>query len=113
MQSHTVSDHEVVFLMNESTARKRSASTENPCVACARPLPPGHDFCKAKHLAESEHGLRHALRVSRRHEVAATPERPQSRKRRPSPSSDFRPSCGGSLQKRSRKQPEPERAPFC
>ncbi|KAF8765443.1 hypothetical protein HU200_008588 [Digitaria exilis] len=147
MTCSAVSDHEVVFL-NECPARKRSASMENPCVACARPLPPRHDFCslffkmrhrhcttchtlsrlttrrgraridlsvQAKHLGESEHGLRRALRVSQRHEEAATPERPQSRKRqrRPSPSSDFQPSCGGSLQKRSRKQPEPERAPFC
>nr|CAB3447463.1 unnamed protein product [Digitaria exilis] len=123
MTCSAVSDHEVVFL-NECPARKRSASMENPCVACARPLPPRHDFCSlffkmrhrhAKHLGESEHGLRRALRVSQRHEEAATPERPQSRKRqrRPSPSSDFQPSCGGSLQKRSRKQPEPERAPFC
>jgi hypothetical protein len=44
MQSHTVSDHEVVFL-NERTARKRSTSAENPCAACARPLLPGHDYC--------------------------------------------------------------------
>jgi hypothetical protein len=44
MQSHAVSDHEVVFL-NERTARKRSASAENPCAACARPLASGHDYC--------------------------------------------------------------------
>lgn len=43
-QSHTVSDHEVVFL-NERTARKRSACAENPCAACARPLSSGHDYC--------------------------------------------------------------------
>ncbi|RLM80018.1 hypothetical protein C2845_PM12G22590 [Panicum miliaceum] len=114
MQSHTVSDHEVVFL-NERTARKRSASAENPCAACARPLTSGHDycslFCKVKHLGESEHGLRRALRA-RRQEEAAAPE-PQGGKRRPSPASDAGPSCAGSLRKRSRKQPEPERAPFC
>ncbi|CAL5020475.1 unnamed protein product [Urochloa decumbens] len=120
IQSHTVSDHEVVFL-NERTARKRSASAENPCAACARPLPSGHDFCslfcKVKHLGESDHGLRRALRVSRRQqqeEEAAAPET-QSGRRRTSSSSppDAGPSCGGSLRKRSRKQPEPERAPFC
>ncbi|KAG2660347.1 protein RGF1 INDUCIBLE TRANSCRIPTION FACTOR 1-like [Panicum virgatum] len=114
IQSHAVSDHEVVFL-NERTARKRSASAENPCAACARPLASGHDycslFCKVKHLGESEHGLRRALRV-RRQEEAAAPE-PQGGKRRSSPASDAGPSCGGSLRKRSRKQPEPERAPFC
>jgi hypothetical protein len=44
MQSHTLSDHEVVFL-NERTARKRPATAENPCAACARPLPSGHDYC--------------------------------------------------------------------
>ncbi|TKW40760.1 hypothetical protein SEVIR_1G266800v4 [Setaria viridis] len=114
IQLHTVSDHEVVFL-NERTARKRSVSAENPCAACARPMPSGHDycslFCKVKHLGESEHGLRRALRVSRR-EAAATPET-QSGKRRPASSSDAGPSCGGSLRKRGRKQPEPERAPFC
>ena len=135
MQSHAVSDHEVVFL-NERTARKRSASAENPCAACARPLTSGHDYCslfckvlvrctchtlptrlvlircaQVKHLGESEHGLRRALRV-RRQEEAAAPE-PHGGKRRPSPASDAAPSCGGSLRKRSRKQPEPERAPFC
>ncbi|KAJ1280289.1 hypothetical protein BS78_04G220200 [Paspalum vaginatum] len=116
IQSHTVSDHEVVFL-NERTARKRSASPENPCAACARPLPSGHDycslFCKVKHLGESEHGLRRALRVIRQDE-AATPE-PQSGKRRPSSSSSDAGaglSCGGSFRKRSRKQPEPAQAPF-
>ncbi|OEL17737.1 hypothetical protein BAE44_0021244 [Dichanthelium oligosanthes] len=133
IQSHTVSDHEVVFL-NERTARKRSASAENPCAACARPLPSGHDYCslfckcrtvthvrvlfdtrrvaQVKHLGESEHGLRRALRVRRQEEAAATPE-PQSGKRRASSSPDAGPSCGGSLRKRSRKQPQPERAPFC
>ncbi|EES07500.2 hypothetical protein BDA96_04G312800 [Sorghum bicolor] len=115
IQSHTVSDHEVVFL-NERTARKRSASAENPCAACARPLLSGHDycslFCKVKHLGESEHGLRRALRVSRQ-EVAPTSE-PQSGKRRPlsSSSSDSGPSCSGSFRKRSRKQSEPTQAPF-
>ncbi|WVZ74330.1 hypothetical protein U9M48_022528 [Paspalum notatum var. saurae] len=115
IQSHTVSDHEVVFL-NERTARKRSASPENPCAACARPLLSGHDycslFCKVKHLGESEHGLRRALRVVRQDE-AATPET-QSGKRRPSSSSDAGAglSCGGSFRKRSRKQPEPAQAPF-
>ncbi|XP_066332241.1 protein RGF1 INDUCIBLE TRANSCRIPTION FACTOR 1-like [Miscanthus floridulus] len=113
IQSHTVSDHEVVFL-NERTARKRSASAENPCAACARPLLSGHDycslFCKVKHLGESEHGLRRALHVSQQ-EVANTPE-PQSGKRRPSSSSDAGPNCGGSFRKRSRKQPEPSQAPF-
>lgn len=45
MQWHTVSDHEVVFL-KERTARKRpAAAPENPCSACARPLPSGHDYC--------------------------------------------------------------------
>ncbi|KAG2652848.1 protein RGF1 INDUCIBLE TRANSCRIPTION FACTOR 1-like [Panicum virgatum] len=114
IQSHAVSDHEVVFL-NERTARKRSASAENPCAACARPLTSGHDycslFCKVKHLGESEHRLRRALRVRRQVEAAA-PE-PHGGKLMPSPASDAAPSCGGSLRKRSRKQPEPERAPFC
>ncbi|RLM80536.1 hypothetical protein C2845_PM12G22730 [Panicum miliaceum] len=122
MQSHTVSDHEVVFL-NERTARKRSSSAENPCAACARPLTSGHDYCspllqgtcpvyvphaayeyrltrrrlawigcaQVKHLGESEHGLRRALRA-RRQEEAAAPE-PQGGKRRPSPASDAGPSC--------------------
>lgn len=157
MQSHTVSDHEVVFL-NERTARKRSASVENPCAACARPLLPGHDYCslfckvkrigygqpdrilliltsvrtccaimyctacvdtydaltlklaQVKHLGESEHELRRALRVSRQ-EVAPTPE-PQTGRKRSSSSSDAGPSCGGSFRKRSRKQAEPAQAPF-
>ncbi|AQK54112.1 PLATZ transcription factor family protein [Zea mays] len=113
IQSHTVSDHEVVFL-NERTARKRSTSAENPCAACARPLLPGHDycslFCKVKHLGESEHELRRALRVSRQ-EVAPTPE-PQTGRKRSSSSSDAGPSCSGSFRKRSRKQAEPAQAPF-
>ncbi|CAL4886257.1 unnamed protein product [Urochloa decumbens] len=121
IQSHTVSDHEVVFL-NERTARKRSASAENPCAACARPLPSGHDFCslfcKVKHLGEGEHGgLRRALRVSRRQQQEdqepAAPETQSGKRRQPSSSPDAGPSCGGSFRKRSRKQPEPERAPLC
>ncbi|PWZ25229.1 hypothetical protein Zm00014a_003843 [Zea mays] len=131
IQSHTVSDHEVVFL-NERTARKRSTSAENPCAACARPLLPGHDYCSlfckvkrigygqqdrmlliltsVKHLGESEHELRRALRVSRQ-EVAPTPE-PQTGRKRSSSSSDAGPSCSGSFRKRSRKQAEPAQAPF-
>ena len=66
---------------------------------------------QVKHLGESEHGLRRALRVRRQVEAAA-PE-PHGGKLMPSPASDAAPSCGGSLRKRSRKQPEPERAPFC
>ncbi|CAL4967881.1 unnamed protein product [Urochloa decumbens] len=121
VQSHMVSDHEAVFL-NERTARKRSASAENPCAACARPLPSGHDFCslfcKVKHLGEGEHGgLRRALRVSRRQQQEdqepAAPETQSGKRRQPSSSPDAGPSCGGSFRKRSRKQPEPERAPFC
>uniref|UniRef100_I1P2V0 B box-type domain-containing protein n=1 Tax=Oryza glaberrima TaxID=4538 RepID=I1P2V0_ORYGL len=124
MQSHTLSDHEVVFL-NERTARKRSASVENPCAACARPLPSGHDycslFCKVKHLGESDQGLRRALRVNRRSAAAAgggggedpaVAEASQSGKRRASSSESGR-SCGGTLRKRSRKQPAPARSPSC
>ncbi|KAF2946213.1 protein RGF1 INDUCIBLE TRANSCRIPTION FACTOR 1 [Oryza sativa Japonica Group] len=125
IQSHTLSDHEVVFL-NERTARKRSASVENPCAACARPLPSGHDycslFCKVKHLGESDQGLRRALRVNRRSAAAAggggggedpaVAEASQSGKRRASSSESGR-SCGGTLRKRSRKQPAPARSPSC
>ncbi|XP_062217614.1 protein RGF1 INDUCIBLE TRANSCRIPTION FACTOR 1-like [Phragmites australis] len=117
IQSHTVSDHEVVFL-NERTARKRSASAENPCAACARPLPSGHNycslFCKVKHLGESEQeqGLRRALRANRQAAAGGGEEaEPQNGKRRAS--SETGPSCGGSFRKRSRKQPEPARSPFC
>ncbi|XP_006648910.1 protein RGF1 INDUCIBLE TRANSCRIPTION FACTOR 1-like isoform X1 [Oryza brachyantha] len=119
VQSHMVSEHEVVFL-NERTARKRSTSTENPCVACARPLPFRHDycslFCKVKHLGESEQGLRRVLRGSGR-KAAATggedsvlAEALLVRKRRASlPESGW--SCCGSLRK-SRKQAVPNRSPY-
>ncbi|XP_015689081.1 protein RGF1 INDUCIBLE TRANSCRIPTION FACTOR 1-like isoform X2 [Oryza brachyantha] len=119
LQSHMVSEHEVVFL-NERTARKRSTSTENPCVACARPLPFRHDycslFCKVKHLGESEQGLRRVLRGSGR-KAAATggedsvlAEALLVRKRRASlPESGW--SCCGSLRK-SRKQAVPNRSPY-
>ncbi|KAL6633835.1 hypothetical protein ACP70R_026506 [Stipagrostis hirtigluma subsp. patula] len=116
IQSHTVSDHEVVFL-NERTARKRPASAENPCAACARPLPSGHDycslFCKVKHMGESQQGLRGALRVNRQAAAGGGGEEaePQAGKRRAS--SEAGPSCGGSLRKRNRKQDEPARAPYC
>uniref|UniRef100_A0A453P8B6 Uncharacterized protein n=1 Tax=Aegilops tauschii subsp. strangulata TaxID=200361 RepID=A0A453P8B6_AEGTS len=119
MQSHTVSDHEVVFL-NERTARKRSACAENPCAACARPLSSGHDycslFCKVKHLGESERGLRCALRVNRKAAAAgeeAAGSEPQNGKRPRASSSKAGPSCGGSSGKRSRKQLAPARSPFC
>ncbi|KAF7085188.1 hypothetical protein CFC21_088661, partial [Triticum aestivum] len=112
IQSHTVSDHEVVFL-NERTARKRSACAENPCAACARPLSSGHDycslFCKVKHLGESERGLRCALRVNRK--AAAAAGEPQNGKRPRAASSEAGPSCGGSSGKRSRKQLAPARSP--
>uniref|UniRef100_A0ACD5Z2Y3 Uncharacterized protein n=1 Tax=Avena sativa TaxID=4498 RepID=A0ACD5Z2Y3_AVESA len=119
IQSHTVSDHEVVFL-NERTARKRSVGAENPCAACARPLSSGHDycslFCKVKHLGESERGLRCALRVNRKAaavvEEAAAVLEPQNGKR-PRASAEAGPSCGGSFRKRSRKQHLPARSPFC
>uniref|UniRef100_A0A0D9VJ56 B box-type domain-containing protein n=1 Tax=Leersia perrieri TaxID=77586 RepID=A0A0D9VJ56_9ORYZ len=108
IQSHTVSDHEVVFL-NERTARKRSvASAENPCAACARPLPSAHDycsiFCKVKHLGENEQGLRRALRGSRKGTAAEAGGKASS--------CETGRSCGGSLRKRSRKQAEPTRAPL-
>ncbi|KAG8071732.1 hypothetical protein GUJ93_ZPchr0006g45269 [Zizania palustris] len=123
IQSHTVSDHEVVFL-NERTARKRSASAENPCAACARQLPSGHDycslFCKVKRLGESEQGLRRALRGKRNAsagggEDSTVPESSQSGRRRASSSSSSEKgrSCGGSLRRRSRKQPGPARSPSC
>ncbi|XP_051196258.1 protein RGF1 INDUCIBLE TRANSCRIPTION FACTOR 1 [Lolium perenne] len=121
IQSHAVSDHEVVFL-NERTARKRSASAENPCAACARPLSSGHDycslFCKVKHLGESDRGLRCALRVSRKAAAAAVGEdaavlEPHNGKRPRAPSSEAGPSCGGPSRKRSRKQLLPARSPFC
>ncbi|TVU28934.1 hypothetical protein EJB05_20472 [Eragrostis curvula] len=110
IQTHTLSDHEVVFL-RERIARKRPANAEiNPCAACKRPLPSADDycslFCKVKHLGESEQGLRRAIRA------AAGEDADVPGKRRAS-SSEAGPSCGGSFRNRSRKQLEPTRAPFC
>lgn len=80
------------------------------------------EMMQVKHLGESDQGLRRALRVNRRSAAAAgrggggedpaVAEASQSGKRRAS-SSESRRSCGGTLRKRSRKQPAPARSPSC
>lgn len=80
------------------------------------------EMMQVKHLGESDQGLRRALRVNRRSAAAAggggggedpaVAEASQSGKRRASSSESGR-SCGGTLRKRSRKQPAPARSPSC
>ncbi|GJN21767.1 hypothetical protein PR202_gb09280 [Eleusine coracana subsp. coracana] len=120
IQSHMVSDHEVVFL-NERTAaeaaggpgeplrRLRAAATfrprlllpllqGKPCVLSFTRSTRSASADPVKHLGESEQGLRCAIRVRRRQATAAD-------------AAAVTGSPSGSFRTRSRKQTEPARAP--